>query len=92
MNNSPVFAILLIIYWSIRILQTIIFVDAILSWIPQVASRYYPVVRTIRGITEPIYRPIRTIIPPEKTGYLDLSPLIAIFALSIIGNVIGSMF
>ncbi len=65
----------------------LIFVDAILTWIPSVSS-YHPAVRLLRSITALIYAPIRKIIPPEKTGFIDISPMIAILALQIIGNIL----
>ena len=69
-----------VIYWVIQILVWIIIIDAILTWFPQV-SRHHPIVAALRRITTPIYRPIRKLIPPEKTGYIDLSPLIVILGL-----------
>ena len=76
-----------IIYWAIQILVWIIIIDAILTWFPQI-SRHHPIVAALRRITEPIYRPIRKIIPPEKTGYIDLSPLIAILGLYAVGTIL----
>ena len=79
-----------IVYWVVEILTWIIIADAILTWIPQV-SRYNPLVVALRRITQPIYRPIRRLIPPEKTGYVDLSPVVAIVGLRIIGGIIVSI-
>lgn len=76
-----------LVYWVSQILTYLIIADAILTWIPSV-DRNHPAVRMLRRITEPIYRPFRRIIPPEKTGYLDLSPMIAIFAVIIIGSLL----
>lgn len=75
------------ISWVIQILTLLILADAILTWFPNV-NRYHPAVVMLRGITTPIYRPIRRLIPPEKTGYIDLSPAIAILGLYIIGMVL----
>ena len=79
-----------LIQLAIQALTLIIFVDAILTWIPQI-DRYNPVVLALRRITQPIYRPIRKAIPPEKTGYIDLSPMIAIIGLQIIGRILQSI-
>lgn len=70
-------------------LTLVIFVDALLSFIPSV-DRRNPIVRFIRGITEPIYRPLRKVIPAVRLGdvMLDLSPLIVIFGIRIIAWVI----
>lgn len=82
--------IMWIISLVINALQLIIIIDALLSWIPRI-DRYHPAVVAIRQITTPIYRPIRKLIPPEKTGYLDLSPLIAIVGLTLLGSILQSI-
>ena len=40
-----------------------------------------PIVRFLWGVTEPIFRPFRRLLPPSRTGNIDLSP---IFVLLII--------
>lgn len=79
-----------VVYLAIRVLTLLIFVDAILTWFPNV-NRYHPLVIALRRITTPIYRPIRQLIPPEKTGYLDISPMIAILGLYVIGMIVQSI-
>ena len=59
----------------------IIFVGALLSWVSP--DPYNPIVQTIYGISEPLLRPFRKIIPP--LGGLDVSPIIALFCFWIIG-------
>ena len=80
-----------IIHLVIQILVWVIIIDAILTWFPQV-SRYNPIVVALRTITTPIYRPIRKLIPPEKTGHIDLSPLIAILGLYAVRAILTSIF
>lgn len=75
----------------IRILIWLIIVDAIISWIPSIDPRS-SFVQTIRKITEPIYRPIRGILPPQRTGYVDLSPLIAVIVLQFVSIVLIRLF
>lgn len=43
----------------------------------------------LRDVSEPVLAPFRRIIPP--LGPLDLSPMIAIILLGIIGNVIANL-
>ena len=83
----PANPLLVAIFWIIRVLIWMIVVDAILTWFPQV-SRYHPIVIALRRITTPIYLPIRRLIPPERTGYIDLSPMIAILGLYAIGMIL----
>jgi YggT family protein len=63
--------------------------DAILSWIirsPQAFPRNYTA-----KVTEPLYRPIRKLIDPQRTGGLDLSPLAWILGLQVIANLLRGM-
>lgn len=56
----------------------LVFVDAIASWV--VGPDRFP--RSLTGlITEPLYRPIRAVLRPERMGGFDLSPLVVILAL-----------
>jgi uncharacterized protein YggT (Ycf19 family) len=43
----------------------------------------------LRDVSEPVLAPLRRVIPP--LGPLDLSPMIAIILLGIIGNLIASL-
>ena len=60
----------------------IIIVGALLSWVSP--DPYNPVVQAIYGITEPLLKPIRRFLP--LFGGLDLSPIVAIFCLQILGG------
>ena len=55
-----------------------VIVDAVLSWVQapnQVPRRY------THMITSVLYAPIQAILPPQKLGGLDISPLVIIVAL-----------
>ena len=82
---------MVIISLILQVLIWVIIIDALLTWFPQI-DRRNPLVVLLRSITTPIYKPIRNLIPPEKTGYVDLSPIIAIVALQLIGMTLGSLF
>ncbi len=56
-----------------------IIVRAILSWFPHLHIPW--LYRLLWILTEPLLRPFRRMVPPWKTGGLDLSPLIALFLL-----------
>lgn len=76
----------LVIGIPIEILTWIVIIDAVLTFLPTV-DRRNPVVVLLRKITEPMYKPIRRVIPPIRTGDvgLDLSPLILILGLHLLG-------
>ena len=68
----------------IQILVLAIFFRAILSWF--VRDPYNPIVRVLNSITEPILQPLRQIVP--RMGMMDLTPLVAIIVLSVIGGML----
>jgi len=68
------------------VLTIAIIARALLSWFPNLDARN-PLVELLYQVTEPILAPIRSIMP--RMG-IDLSPIIAIFLLQIIGQAILS--
>lgn len=74
------------------VLWWVIVIQAILSWLIafNVINTYNDTVRTIwqalQRITEPLYRPIRRILP--DFGALDLSPLVVLLLLYILSTII----
>jgi YggT family protein len=61
----------------LRIYSFIIIAAALITWVQP--NPYSPVVQFLRRVTEPVLRPIRSLVPPEKLGGLDISPMIALF-------------
>ncbi len=65
---------------------------AVMSWLIAFevfnmrAQAVFPIWRALNGLTEPALRPIRNFMPPM--GGLDLSPLVLLFALSFLRNLI----
>lgn len=69
------------------ILTIAIFVRAILSWF-QMDPRS-PLIQLLDTVTEPILDPIRRIMP--RLGMIDLSPLVAILVLNLVGRVLAQL-
>ena len=46
-------------------------------------QRTSTIVQFLRQITEPVLAPVRRMLPPWKTGGLDLSPIIVLIAIQI---------
>jgi YggT family protein len=42
----------------------------------------------LRRVTEPVLEPVRRLLPPWKTGGLDLSPLIVLIAIQFVERVV----
>lgn len=67
-----------------QILWIAIFARIILSWVDQ--GGQWRITQILFEITEPILAPIRRIMP--NMGMLDLSPMVAILLLQLLGNVL----
>ena len=72
--------------WLLSIYSWIIIAAALMSWVNP--DPYNPVVRFLRQVTEPVLAPVRRLLPPWKTGGLDLSPLIVLVAIQFVERVI----
>ena len=65
----------------------LIIARALLSWFPDMRQRYWQAAGKIDRFTEPLLRPVRNIVPPEKTQNVDVSPAIVIIILEILRKV-----
>ncbi|MGE0773447.1 MAG: YggT family protein [Sphingomonadaceae bacterium] len=85
-------ALLQIVDLLLSVLMWIIIVQAILSWLVafNVINTYNDFVRqllyALDRITEPLYRPVRKIMP--DFGALDLSPMVVLLIIYIIRNIL----
>jgi YggT family protein len=76
-----------IVEYLLTILLWIIIIQAVMSWLIafNVINTHNDFVRqvwtTLERITEPLYRPIRRIMP--DFGALDLSPIVVIIAINV---------
>lgn len=73
---------------AISIYTIVIIVSVILSWLPEMRYRYREFSRFLDRITEPVFRPFRRLLPPHKTGGLDLSPMLVLIALGILRQIL----
>lgn len=64
----------------------LIFLRIILSWFPHEA---FGLNRFLQQTTEPILKPIRRMLP--SMGMFDISPMVAIFLIQIVRNIINSL-
>ena len=75
-----------VLYQLLSIVELLIVARVILSWVASPASRN-PFVVFIRNVTDPILQPIRSVLP--RTGMFDLSPMVALFAIYLIQQMIA---
>jgi YggT family protein len=83
---KSVLAIYQIIDTFLLIMQFAIIGRAILSWFDR--SGQNPISQVLIQLTEPIISPIRQIMP--RTGMIDLSPMISIFAIIILRQILAT--
>ena len=73
----------------------LIFIRIILSWVPRIP--YNPVLNAVlkfvQDVTDPYLNLFRRFLPPLRVGpgALDLSPMVAIFLLFIVGSIVVNL-
>jgi YggT family protein len=72
--------------WILDLYSWVIIAAALITWVSPDPRN--PIVQFLHRVTEPVLRPVRNLLPPWKTGGLDLSPLIVIIAIQFIERVI----
>jgi len=77
---------MLLVTQLIDVFVYLLFADVLLSWVLQ--PHQFPLNYT-RTLTEPMYAPLRKLMNPQQMGGLDLSPLIWIIGLQILGWMLG---
>jgi YggT family protein len=72
--------------WLLDIYSWIIIAAALITWVSPDPRN--PIVQFLRRITEPVLEPVRRLLPPWKTGGLDLSPLIVLIVIQFVQRVL----
>ena len=71
-----------LIFTLLDIYKWVIIAAALITWVSPDPRN--PIVTILRQVTEPVLAPARRLLPPWKTGGLDFSPLIVIFASQLV--------
>ncbi len=74
--------VLELIFNLLNIYVWVILAAALITWVSPDPRN--PIVKILRQITEPVLAPARRLLPPWKTGGLDFSPMIVIFAIWLV--------
>ncbi len=77
-----------IIEWLCEALTILIIIRAIMSWVPTSPGNQF--VMFLHQLTDPVLNPLRRLIPPIG-GTIDITPLIAIVLLQVIGTYVGRL-
>ncbi len=82
----------------IQLYSYILLARALISWLPSlfpgnetVQNIYQQIAPPLHAVTEPILEPIRRLIPPIG-GTIDVSIMVAFFALIFLSSVLRQMF
>jgi YggT family protein len=73
---------------GINLLQIIILVRVIMSWIPHNPHNQWT--RLLYQVTEPILKPIRNILPGQSMGF-DFSPVVVFLLLGLLKSALESV-
>lgn len=60
----------------------IIIIRAVMSWVTPDPNN--PLVKALFVVTEPLLKPLRTLVPPSRLGGIDISPILAIVLIQIL--------
>ena len=74
------------IAWLLDMYSWVIIAAALMTWVSPDPRN--PIVMFLRRVTEPVLEPVRRLLPPWKTGGLDLSPLIVLISIQFVERVI----
>jgi YggT family protein len=78
-----------VVLLALQIYRYVLLARALVSWIPNLDPSN-PAVRILYEITEPVLEPIRRLIPPLG-GVMDISILVAFFAIIILEQLLRSL-
>ncbi|PKN09595.1 MAG: hypothetical protein CVU73_01185 [Deltaproteobacteria bacterium HGW-Deltaproteobacteria-8] len=67
----------------------VVIISALLSWVNP--DPYNPIVRFLRSITDPVYARIRRLLPFVVIGGMDLSPVVVIVTVQILGALLDKL-
>jgi YggT family protein len=83
-------AVLQVVLAILTVIQWLVIIAAVISWVNPDPRN--PIVQFLYRTTEPILRPFRKILPPSKTGNIDLSPILVILLILFLKVFLTSLF
>lgn len=82
--------VMLFIIKLLFVYKIIVLVRCVLSWIQLDSNN--PVIRFIYEITDPLLNSIREVFPMLVTGGIDFSPIILLFGIHFVENMLRNLF
>lgn len=92
MNVGGAFAgaVLQVVFAILSVIKWLVIIAAVISWVSPDPRN--PIVQFLYRTTEPILRPFRRLLPPSRTGGIDLSPIIVILVILFIEVFLRRLF
>jgi len=88
-GGSAVGAVFDAVLFLLNALQWLVIIAALVSWVNPDPRN--PIVRFLYATTEPLFRPFRRLVPPSRTGGIDLSPLFVILAIYLLSRFLARL-
>ena len=83
-------AVLGVIFAILSVIQWLVIIAAVISWVNPDPRN--PIVQFLYKTTEPLLRPFRRLLPPSRTGGIDLSPLLIILVIIFLKIFLANLF
>lgn len=92
MNVGGAFAtaVLQVIFAILSVIKWLVIIAAVISWVSPDPRN--PIVQFLYRTTEPILRPFRRLIPPSRTGGIDLSAMVVILLILFVEIFLKRLF
>lgn len=88
-GGSAAGAVLDVVLMLLNVLQWLVIIAALVSWVSPDPRN--PIVRFLYVTTEPLFRPFRKLVPPSRTGGLDLSPIFVILLIYFVSRFLSRL-
>jgi YggT family protein len=89
-GGSFLAAVLEVVFIILTMVQWLVIAAALISWVSPDPRN--PIVQFLYRATEPILRPFRRILPPSRTGNIDLSPILVILLIVFLKIFLSRLF
>ena len=83
-------AVLTVVLAILSVIKWLVIIAAVISWVSPDPRN--PIVQFLYRTTEPILRPFRRLLPPSRTGGIDLSPILVILLILFIEVFLKRLF
>jgi YggT family protein len=83
-------AVLQVVFAILSVLQWLVIIAAVISWVNPDPRN--PIVQFLYRTTDPLLRPFRRILPPRRTGGIDLSPILFLLVILFVRVFLSRLF